>query len=839
MKKWFIAALLILLFSLNAFGVGKVIVQNEWTYENLAPTVISAYKALSCLPNDLLLQTTGSSIGSSITVSENFNSNNGTISIWYYPYNYGNAGQLRYLYDCYVDANNRISLYIGADNNLTLSISGNGTIRTASTSLATIKPFTWNHIVATWSKNTTVNSTNYSYIYLNGTGAGQTSATVAMTSNPTTFSIGSDYAGQNSANGLIAYKIYRYWLSSTEVTALYNSGNGSLNSFTVTPHCIALGLAGESSTGIKYHHVGQAISTISTVTLTTTTAVGGRGFANGDRVVVWDDADPPNVVRTTINGTPSGSTIIVADSCAGIVGTNKFISKNLIVDPFNELTTTSAWTATGATLSKNTTANIADARDFKLVNTGAAQGKATQTLTTAQYEDYYIYGLMKPTITETSGNINLTSIDGTASMSQAIPDLTSGLVGWWKINEATAVHGTTIADSSGSGNNGTLSTGDGATEKSAVGEFSKAISFDGVDDYVDVGNSDIFDSNLQYTYSAWIYPKTITSGYKAIIVHRNSGASSVVGLWAENDSLYVSVKNDGRKSTVTGNVFTLALNTWQHVVLTVDAGGVVKVWLNSVSVTVGTIVGPFTDFDTPLYIGRHYGSSPQYWNGLIDDVRIYNRALSAGEVANLYALRNETIEIEHCFQAQDADTTVDLTVPGAVSGEIAYWDNVKVLNSKVVNGGCEGGANPPTSWVQETNATVISDTSPHAGTNCLKVTAGANAVGASQAVTLVSGQYYTVGSFLKATSGDTIGLYMDYGNGVVQTIGTVTATTWTRVRGSFKALGTAGVMYIRCVTNTDIGWADDLAIIRDDSASALSATKGGGILPLNQPMLLR
>lgn len=604
--------------------MGRVRVQSQQTYETLSPTALTAYKALSFINLDSMAISSGSAVGESTTVYENVDSNQGAICLWYYPLNYGNAGQTRYLFDCYVDANNRISLYINASNNLVLDVIGASTTRSCNTSFATIKPFTWNHIVATWSKNVDVKDTNNSYVYLNGSGAGQTSATTAMSSVPSSFYIGSDYNGKMSANGLIAYKVMRYWMSETQVTADYNSGNGSTEFFTRTPHTIAMGLTSESSTGTAYVHRGQAIESISTVTLTLKSAIGGRSWTNGNRVVVYDDANPPNIVRTTINGVPSGSTIVVADSCAGIVGTNKFISKNLIADDDAELSTTGAWTASGATLSKNTTTPIADVADLKVVNDGGSQGLARQTITTASGEDYYFYALHK-----------------------------------------------------------------GATTP--------------------------------------------------------NGASQLVNVDADA-SKGITVTQAGVSAGVTG-------------------------------------------------------------------------------------------EVEFSFEAGDTSTDVDLGSGSVTASEIGYWDNVKVFANSVNNGGCEGGADPPTSWVQEANATVVSDTSPHAGTNCLKVTAGANNVGASQAVTLVSGQYYTIVGYCKATAGDSARVIIDTGDTTLLTVGTVTATTWTRVRISFKATGTSGNVYLRGVTNTDVVYFDDIAIIRDDIGS-VTATKGAGIIPSNQPAVI-
>ena len=156
----------------------------------------------------------------------------------------------------------------------------------------------------------------------------------------------------------------------------------------------------------------------------------------------------------------------------------------------------------------------------------------------------------------------------------------------------------------------------------------------------------------------------------------------------------------------------------------------------------------------------------------------------------------------------------------------------------VANGGCEGGADPPASWVQESSATVVSDTSPHAGTNCLKATTGAANVWASQAVTLVTGQRYTVTGYVKATAGDSGQIIVDTGDTSLITVGTVTDTIWTRIRATFVATGASGNVYLRGVANTDIIYFDDISIVRIDTGS-VSATKGAGIIPSNQPKILR
>lgn len=325
MKRLFISLLLILVLACNAFGVGVVRVQSEQTYEALSPATLTAYKALSFLPSDILSISSGSAIGGATTITECVDSNQGTICFWYYPYNSGNAGQNRFLYDCYVNSNNYYRVWIYGTT-IFLDTKNNGTTRLTSISFATIKPFTWNHIVATWSKNTTVNGTNYLAIYLNGVlGSASTSAPLAMTSVPSTFSIGSDYLGKNSANGLLAYKIMRNWMTSDQVTADYNSGSGSLDFFTVTPHCIALGLTSESSTGVKYSHRGKAYTAIAdgaTEDTVTTSAGSDTSFADNDRVILsaGNGYSSNAIGNTFVDGTPSSTSVNVDDGAGADTG---------------------------------------------------------------------------------------------------------------------------------------------------------------------------------------------------------------------------------------------------------------------------------------------------------------------------------------------------------------------------------------------------------------------------------------------------------------------------------------------------------------------------------------
>lgn len=142
--------------------------------------------------------------------------------------------------------------------------------------------------------------------------------------------IGADQNQTSVFSGVIAWRI-----ANSIESSLYSSGNGDADFFVINPDTLSLSLAQDGNTGQSGWHRGQTIASISTVTLTTDDDVADR-WTNNKRVLVSDDADPNNSVYTAINGTPSGTTVIVDDSCAVVSDTNKFISYNLLIDPGSE-----------------------------------------------------------------------------------------------------------------------------------------------------------------------------------------------------------------------------------------------------------------------------------------------------------------------------------------------------------------------------------------------------------------------------------------------------------------------------------------------------------------------
>lgn len=188
--------------------------------------------------------------------------------------------------------------------------------------------------------------------------------------------------------------------------------------------------------------------------------------------------------------------------------------------------------------------------------------------------------------------------------------------------------GITWVDLSGNNNSGSLT--NGPTFDTANGG---TIVFAGDDDNINCGNNVSLRFSSQFSYSVWFNTTNLT-GFKAILTHRNSGITSVVtNMYTSASTLYAEVKNDSRSYNKSiFSPFSVSTNTWYNYCLTVSSTQVV-IYLNGVSYVADTTsAGPFTNFDTPVLIGRHFTEASQYFSGKIANVQIYNRALSAQEI---------------------------------------------------------------------------------------------------------------------------------------------------------------------------------------------------------------
>lgn len=199
--------------------------------------------------------------------------------------------------------------------------------------------------------------------------------------------------------------------------------------------------------------------------------------------------------------------------------------------------------------------------------------------------------------------------------------LAAGLVAAYGFDENA---GGTVADASGTGNPGTIS---GATWTTS-GLFGNALTFDGVNDLVTVADSASLDLTTALTVEAWIYPTT-TTGVRDVLIKEGAGVD-IYNLYARNwaGRPEANVFVGGTNRTAEGA--TLAANTWTHLAGTYD-GSVVTLFINGVAAAATSVSGAIPASTGALRIG---GNSlwGEYFQGRIDEVRVYNRALTPAEV---------------------------------------------------------------------------------------------------------------------------------------------------------------------------------------------------------------
>lgn len=201
---------------------------------------------------------------------------------------------------------------------------------------------------------------------------------------------------------------------------------------------------------------------------------------------------------------------------------------------------------------------------------------------------------------------------------------TDSLIGYWPFN------GNTI-DESGNGNDGTVY--GAALTVDRFGNVNSAYSFDGTNDYISA-NSEVPISNQARSISVW-FNTTSSSGSNGWYVNTLTswGAPSNNNLCAV--SVYKAKLMFGAFGS-SYDVYTEQIvndSIWHHTVITYD-GSILKLFLDTVEVA-SESRNLNTD-SSSFYIGRRVGQDNQFMDGLIDDIRIYNRALTSEEVVLLF-----------------------------------------------------------------------------------------------------------------------------------------------------------------------------------------------------------
>jgi Concanavalin A-like lectin/glucanases superfamily/Bacterial Ig-like domain/Bacterial Ig domain len=200
-------------------------------------------------------------------------------------------------------------------------------------------------------------------------------------------------------------------------------------------------------------------------------------------------------------------------------------------------------------------------------------------------------------------------------------NLPGGVVAAYGFNEGA---GTTLTDLSGNGNNGTIS----SATWTAAGKYGNALVFNGTNAQVTVPNSTSLQLTTGMTLEAWVFPTTTPTGWRAVIDKNVDGyflmASTDLGNRPSVGGTWVA----GSQNTFGPSV--LAVNAWTHLAATFD-GATVRLYVNGVQVASQAQTTALTTTNGTLQIGGD-AYPGEFFAGRIDEVRIYNRALSAAEI---------------------------------------------------------------------------------------------------------------------------------------------------------------------------------------------------------------
>lgn len=571
-------------------------------------------------------------------------------------------------------SNSYMNFFINSSSRLCLSLDDGSVCSNQS-----VETNSWQHVVVTY-KGT--DSSQQVYLYLNGNLIG--SGIEPDDASPSTSQLYIGYENRffNSFNGSIdEIKIYNSALNQNEILQDYNQGSAIV--FGTTTQTI-----GNTTTSLEYCIPGDTSHCTSPIieynfeeNNGTTTKNSIENNYNGTLIgsPVWTTGKNSSGSSLKFNGTtdyldigtiPSLSVFSVE---AWIKAGTDITDYRTIIDKSNGFSDRNFWLALeSGTGQLALRFSIAGTSTTYLATTALNDNKWHHV--TATYDNSYVKLYV-------DGKLNMTPIaqtgipnTGTATShiadqantrkfigsidqvriynyartpAQIIYDYNKGNpVGWWKMDEC---QGAIIHDSSGNNNHGTLSIGQSGTQNSigtcqngtsaawtngASGHTNASLYLDGTDDYIESANN--FGSYKELTISAWIKTTSTKSEGNTLISNIYDFGSGWQGIL-----LNIGRNTAGKVAYYAGGGWIESTSPnynsgqWINIIVTHDSTGTVKFYKNAI--LDGTATGKtLTNSTTPLFIGYERSGTPRYFQGQIDDVRLYNYALTEEQVKVLY-----------------------------------------------------------------------------------------------------------------------------------------------------------------------------------------------------------
>ncbi|MCF6180861.1 LamG-like jellyroll fold domain-containing protein [Lutibacter sp.] len=286
----------------------------------------------------------------------------------------------------------------------------------------------------------------------------------------------------------------------------------------------------------------------------------------------------------------------------------------------------------------------------KLTTTAAFNGADNNIHTSNQYPIYigmlYAYGRYF------NGDIDEVKVYNKALTETEIKNDYKTLIAYYPFNG-------NANDESGNNLNGTVS---GATLSSdRFGNSDSAYSFDG-NDIITIAHDDILNCSNELSISVWVKPNSLQN---AMILGKSNYTSNTNYLLRAKSTGYIQFEY---KNFANSNSLPLIVNDWNHIVVVSNTDDSKQVYVNGVLATHTTVTSPYGLVTNDLTIGARYRA--EFFNGSIDDLRIYKAALTESDVLALY--NNNSLDI--------ADNQLKQANTFYVSKNTLYFKNTQNLN---------------------------------------------------------------------------------------------------------------------------------------------------------------
>jgi len=283
---------------------------------------------------------------------------------------------------------------------------------------------------------------------------------------------------------------------------------------------------------------------------------------------------------------------------------------------------------------------------------------------------------------------------------------TGGLIAHYKLDETS---GTTAADSSIYNNDAAMNGGLDANNNRVDGPMNTALEFDGVNDKINLTNPNlVLGTAPKFSVMAWIKPNEINNSE---VFNWGSGSGKSPSIQFNSNALRFGITGSRIDAAMTD--MGIAENKWSHVTITYD-GTTGRIYGNGILVESDTL--NLTEIDDGTI---EIGGGPSYFNGAIDDVKIYDRLLSVDEVLALYnagdppPVPNDNLlahwEFEETSGTTATDSTgngYDLTLSSSLTANSVTGRIDNAFDFFAAGNGSSGQANIPASFTANKQFTV-------------------------------------------------------------------------------------------------------------------------------------